>query len=173
MPDSKLHAIRPARGLFALLLVASAGVHADPFEDALQHVRLAIATPGIVVDYCMTAFPDLADPLHAGFDQWKRREADLIFEIETRAERATRQKALRDEARYAELVKEHDLAMDNYRKAYRADLARITQAEQRRGCREYASDLNNGAVNVSNLEKTLASQLEVLRKRDAGRPRGR
>lgn len=148
-------------------------VRADAFDDALQDVQLGVATPEIVVQFCASRYPGLAESMHAGFVLWQRRHADLIFEIETRGEQAMRQKSLRDKDRYEELAKAHDALLASYRKGYQADLARMPEAEQRKGCARYGEDLNGGAVNVSDLEKMLAKPLEQIRKRDDDRRRGR
>ena len=149
-----------------LAMCCSAGVHAaDDVETALQDMRRAIATPQVVIDYCAKEYPDYAENLRGAFDLWRRKHADLIFEIEARADRMARRAARRGEEKTAD--PEHDDPILQYRKGYEEKLRRMPEAESRPACARYGAELTNGGVNVSDLEKMFAVQLKLIRGKDA------
>lgn len=154
---------------FAVLVLAigcSAGVQAaDDVEAALQDMRRAIATPQVVIDFCAKEYPDYAENLRSAFDLWRKKHADLIFEIEARADRLARRAARRGEEKTADAG--HDDPILQYRTGYEEKLRRLPEAESRPACAKYGAELTNGGVNVSDLEKMFAVQLKMIRGKDA------
>ncbi len=140
---------------------------AGDVATALQEMQQAIATPQLVIDYCAGEFPEYADNLHAAFDLWRRKHADLIFEIETRADRAARRAARRGEEQPAEEGQEDPIKQ--YRLGYAEKLRRTPKAESQPACAKYGDDLTQGRVNVSDLEKMFSVQLKLIRGKDGAR----
>ncbi len=135
-------------------------------EAALADMRRAIATPETVVDFCIRQYPAQGERLRAAFGAWRRNNADVIFEVETRADKLLRKKSVGDTSEYAKLVDRDAAALAQYRAAYAASLRRMPAAESEPACANYGNDLVHGGVNVSDLEKMFAGELATLRSQD-------
>ena len=148
-----------------LAMCSTAGVHAaDDVDAALQDMRRAIVTPQVVIDFCAREYPSYAENLHAAFDLWRRRHADLIFEIEARSDRVARRAARRGEEKTEDGRRDDPILQ--YRSGYEEKLRRMPEAESRPACAKYGTELTNGGVNVSDLEKMFAVQLKLIRGKD-------
>lgn len=150
----------------AVLLFTTRVYAADDVQAALLDMRRASVTPQIVTEFCARQYPIYAEALRAAFDAWRKKHADLIFEIETRADSLSRREAQGDEAKYAEQTSKDKASMSQYRAAYEANLRRLPAAQSEPACAQYASDLTQGGVNVSDLEKMFVSQLKLIRQGD-------
>lgn len=151
----------------AAVLLFTARVHAaDDVQAALSDMQRASVTPQIVTEFCARQYPIYADALRAAFNSWRKSNADLIFEIETRADSLARQATQGDEAKYGERMSKEKASMSQYREAYEANLRRLPAAQSEPACANYGADLASGAVNVSDLQKMFASQLKLIRQGD-------
>jgi len=150
----------------AVLLFATSVHAADDVQAALSDMQRASVTPQIVTEFCARQYPIYAETLRAAFDAWRRKHADLIFEIETRADGISRRAAGGDEAKYVEQTGREKASMSQYRASYEADLRRLPPAQSEPACAKYGADLTHGEINVSDLEKTFAAQLKLIRQGD-------
>lgn len=163
--------MKPAKFLthagVAALLLFSLRVHAaDDVAAMLLEMQMASITPQIVTGFCASQYPRYGEALRAAFDAWRRKHADLIFEIETRADKLARLTARGDEAKYGEQTSKGKALMSQYRAGYEANLRRLPAAESEPACAKYGTDLSQSVVNVADLEKMFASQLKLIRQRD-------
>ena len=157
-----------ALSMFAACAGAAAVANDDP-EAMLLDIKRAIATPQVVTDFCIQQYPASAQALRAAFVAWQRKNADLMFEVETRADRLTRGNSAGDEAEYKKRIETEKAALTQYRAAYTAELRRMPASASGPACAKYGTDLTNGEVNVSDLEKMFEAQLKVIRRRDPER----
>jgi hypothetical protein len=149
-----------------LAMCCTTGVFAaNDVEAALQDMQRAIITPQIVIDFCAKTYPDDAENLRSAFDLWHRKHADLIFEIEVRADRLASRAARRDENKSAGETGNDPIVQ--YRAGYAAKLRSMPETESEPACAKYGTELVNGGVNVSDLEKMFAAQLKLIRSKDA------
>ena len=156
----------------ALLMFTARAYAADDVQAALMDMQRASVTPQIVTEFCARQYPLYAKGLRAAFDAWRKKNADLMFEIETRADSLSRQEAGGDQEKYAAQADKDKASMAQYRAAYEASLRRLPTAESEPACAKYGADLMQGVVNVSDLEKMFATQLQMIRQRDP-QPRSR
>lgn len=165
--------MKPANHLIPALIAAAAVLRfagpahaAEDVRETLLDIERASVTPQIVTEFCATLYPATAPSLRAAYNAWRRKNADLIFEIETRADSLSRREAQGDEAKYAEQDARNKTSVSQYRASYEANLRRLPAAQSEAACARYGADLTHGEVNVSDLEKMFATQLKLIRQTD-------